>query len=68
MKIKGCPQIMCPKCKAQLFKALGKDKKNHTKVNIIENLDEISPENIDGDFLIRCAKCGKYISIKIIAA
>ncbi len=67
-KVKGCPQIICPKCRAQLFKALGKDKKNHTKVNIVDDCEVISPQNTDGDFLIRCSKCGEYISIKISAA
>ncbi len=63
MQIKNCPQILCPNCKGQLFKALGKENKNSVKTSIVENSSVISPENTEGALLIRCRKCGEYIAV-----
>lgn len=64
MMIKGCPKIACPNCKAILLKAVGKDNKNQTKVELLKDDKEIASEDIDGEYLIRCHKCGEYVVIK----
>lgn len=64
MTIKGCPKIVCPNCKAILCKAVGKDNKNKTRVELLKDNKKISFEDIDGEYLIRCHKCGEYAVIK----
>lgn len=63
MQVKNCPKILCPKCNGQLFKVLGKEIKNSVKTSVVENRTVISPNNTKGDLLIKCRKCGEYISI-----
>lgn len=64
MTIKGCPKIMCPNCKAVLCKAVGKDNKNSTHAKLLKESKEIKADDIDGEYLIRCHKCGEYVIIK----
>lgn len=64
MTIKGCPKIMCPNCQAVLCKAVGKDNKNNTHAKLLIDNEEIKSEDIDGEYLIRCHKCGEYVVIK----
>lgn len=66
MTVKDCPRIKCPHCNSTLCSAVGKDKKSNTKVRII-NKDKNAPlKEIEasGDYIIRCSKCGKLISIE----
>jgi hypothetical protein len=64
MTIKGCPKIVCPECQAVLCKAVGKGNKNKTQVHTLKDNESCTAENIDGDYLIKCHKCGKYVVIK----
>lgn len=68
MTIKDCPRIKCPQCHSTICSAVGVDKKIGTLVNVVNKANNIPIKDIEvsGDYILRCNKCGKLISIEHI--
>lgn len=60
MRFRNFPTVKCPHCNAWICNVVSVN--IHTE--IIEEQEEITPNNLDADIVIRCPKCKEYIALK----